>query len=89
MGGYADPVADLLCQGLYVGCRERHVHGQVDVHRRATGSVHFLHGPCKQGKPLAVNAELKVVGNSPTSFMSMDSTDSAVSSRFVLSWRKC
>lgn len=51
------------------------------------GSV--LHGPCKQRKPLTVNAELKVVGNSPTSFMSMDSTDSAVSSRFVLSWRKC
>jgi hypothetical protein len=51
------------------------------------GSV--LHGPCKQKKPLTINAELKVVGKSSASFMSMDSTDSAVSSKFVLSWRKC
>ncbi|MFC0114372.1 DUF4360 domain-containing protein [Kibdelosporangium aridum] len=48
-----------------------------------------LHGPCRQRKPLAVNAELRVVGKSATSFMTMDSTDSSVSSTFRLSWRKC
>lgn len=49
----------------------------------------ILHGPCRERKPLSVNAELKVVGKSATSFMTMDSTDSAVSSTFRLSWRKC
>ncbi|MFC5099442.1 DUF4360 domain-containing protein [Kibdelosporangium philippinense] len=48
-----------------------------------------LHGPCRQRKPLSINAELRVVGKSATTFMTMDSTDSSVSSTFRLSWRKC
>ncbi len=53
-GGYVDPLADLLGQSLYVGCRERDVHGQVDVHGRATEAArprpdpgHLLGGPAQ------------------------------------------
>ncbi|PWK81500.1 uncharacterized protein DUF4360 [Lentzea atacamensis] len=47
------------------------------------------HGPCKDRKPLTIEAELKVTGKGNTSFMTMDSTDSAVSTTFRLSWKKC
>ncbi|NKE56690.1 DUF4360 domain-containing protein [Lentzea sp. PSKA42] len=47
------------------------------------------HGPCKDRKPLTIEAELKVNGKGNTSFMSMDSTDSSVSTTFRLSWKKC
>jgi hypothetical protein len=47
------------------------------------------HGPCKDRKPLTIDAELKVTGKGNTSFMTMDSTDSAVSTTFRLSWKKC
>ena len=40
-------------------------------------------------KPLTITADLKLDGQSTTSFMTMDSTDGAVSSRFHLSWLKC
>lgn len=48
------------------------------------------HGPCKDRKPLTIEAELKVNGKgSATSFMTMDSTDSSVSTTFRLAWKKC
>ena len=47
------------------------------------------HGPCKERKPLTIEAELKVTGKGNTSFMTMDSTDSSVSTTFRLSWKKC
>ena len=48
------------------------------------------HGPCKDRKPLTIEAELKVTGKgSATSFMTMDSTDSSVSTTFRLAWKKC
>lgn len=47
------------------------------------------HGPCKDRKPLTVEAELKVTGKGNASFMTMDSTDSSVSTTFRLSWRRC
>lgn len=48
------------------------------------------HGPCKDRKPLTIEAELKVTGKgAATSFMTMDSTDSSVSTTFRLSWKKC
>ncbi|WP_434445273.1 DUF4360 domain-containing protein [Lentzea sp. E54] len=47
------------------------------------------HGPCRDRKPLTVEAELKVTGRGDGSFMTMDSTDSSVSTTFRLSWRKC
>lgn len=47
-----------------------------------------VHGPCKQKKPLRIVAELRVKGK-PGSFMSMDSTDSSVSAKFRLNWKKC
>lgn len=51
------------------------------------GSV--VHGPCKERRPLTINVELQVNGKSATSFMTMDSTDGSVSSKFRLSWLKC
>ncbi len=51
------------------------------------GSV--VHGPCKDRKPLTIKAELRVSGKAAESFMTMDSTDSSVSAKFKLSWRKC
>jgi hypothetical protein len=45
------------------------------------------HGPCKERKPLVIETELKVTGTG--SFMTMDSTDSSVSTTFRLSWKKC
>lgn len=47
------------------------------------------HGPCKDRKPLTIEAELKVTGKGNTSFMTMDSTDSSVSTTYRLSWKKC
>jgi hypothetical protein len=47
------------------------------------------HGPCKERKPLTVEAELKVTGKGSDSFMTMDSTDSSVTTTFRLSWKKC
>ncbi|MFS8103139.1 DUF4360 domain-containing protein [Lentzea alba] len=48
------------------------------------------HGPCKDKKPLTIEAELKVNGKgSATSFMTMDSTDSSVSTTFRVAWKKC
>lgn len=48
------------------------------------------HGPCKDRKPLVIETELKVTGKgSATSFMTMDSTDSSVSSTFRLAWKRC
>jgi len=48
------------------------------------------HGPCKDKKPLTIEAELKVTGKgAATSFMTMDSTDSSVSTTFRLQWKKC
>ncbi|SDP32250.1 DUF4360 domain-containing protein [Lentzea jiangxiensis] len=49
----------------------------------------IAHGPCKDRKPLTVETELKVTGKGPGSFLTMDSTDSSVSSTFRLSWKKC
>jgi hypothetical protein len=49
----------------------------------------IAHGPCRERRPLTINAELRVVGKSATSLMTMDSTDSSVSATFQLSWRKC
>jgi hypothetical protein len=51
------------------------------------GSV--VHGPCNDRKPLTITEDLKLDGQSATSFMTMDSTDGEVSSRFHLSWLKC
>ena len=48
-----------------------------------------VHGPCNDRKPLTITADLKLDGQSTTCFMTMDSTDGAVSSRFHLSWLKC
>jgi hypothetical protein len=48
-----------------------------------------VHGPCNDRKPLTITADLKLDGQSTTSFMTMDSTDGQVSSRFHLSWLKC
>ncbi len=45
------------------------------------------HGPCKDRKPLTVETELKVTGKG--SFMTMDSTDSSVSTTFRLAWKRC
>ena len=45
------------------------------------------HGPCKGRKPLTIEAELKVTGKA--GMMTMDSTDSSVSSTFRLSWQRC
>ena len=45
------------------------------------------HGSCQDRKPLVVETELKVTGAG--SFMTMDSTDSSVSTTFRLSWKKC
>ena len=47
------------------------------------------HGPCKDKKPLTVETELKLTGKGSGSFMTMDSTDSSVSTTFRLSWKKC
>ncbi|MCP2241518.1 DUF4360 domain-containing protein [Lentzea aerocolonigenes] len=47
------------------------------------------HGPCKDRKPLTVETELKVTGKGSGSFMTMDSTDSSVSTTYRLSWKKC
>ncbi|MEV6238320.1 DUF4360 domain-containing protein [Lentzea sp. NPDC051838] len=48
------------------------------------------HGPCKDKKPLTIEAELKVTGKGrDTSFMTMDSTDSSVSTTFRLAWKRC
>jgi hypothetical protein len=47
----------------------------------------LTHGPCKQKKPLRIVTELRIKGKS--GFMSMDSTDSSVSARFQLNWKKC
>jgi hypothetical protein len=47
------------------------------------------HGPCKDRKPLTIEAELKVNGKGTASFMTMDSTDSSVTTTFRLSWKKC
>jgi hypothetical protein len=47
------------------------------------------HGPCNDRKPLTIEAELKVTGKGNASFMTMDSTDSSVSTTFRLSWKKC
>ncbi|SES01384.1 protein of unknown function [Lentzea xinjiangensis] len=47
------------------------------------------HGPCKDRKPLTVEAELKVAGKGSASFMTMDSTDSSVSTTFRIAWKKC
>ena len=51
------------------------------------GSV--VHGPCNNPKPLTITADLKLDGQSANSFMTMDSTDGEVSSRFHLDWQKC
>jgi hypothetical protein len=51
------------------------------------GSV--VHGPCNARKPLTITADLRLDGQSAASFMTMDSTDGQVSSRFHLSWLKC
>ncbi|HEX7309518.1 DUF4360 domain-containing protein [Lentzea sp.] len=45
------------------------------------------HGPCKERKPLVVETEIKVLGKG--SLMTMDSTDSSVSSTYALSWTRC
>ncbi|MET9227740.1 DUF4360 domain-containing protein [Lentzea sp. NPDC003310] len=47
------------------------------------------HGPCRDRKPLVVETELKVTGKGAGSFLTMDSTDSSVSTTFRLSWKKC
>lgn len=47
----------------------------------------LVHGPCKQKKPLRIVVELRVKGKS--GFISMDSTDSSVSAKFKLNWKKC
>lgn len=47
------------------------------------------HGPCKDRKPLTIEAELKVNGKGTASFITMDSTDSSVTTTFRLSWKKC
>jgi hypothetical protein len=48
------------------------------------------HGPCKERRPLTIEAELKVAGKgSATSLMTLDSTDSSVSTTFRLSWQRC
>jgi hypothetical protein len=49
----------------------------------------ILHGPCRERRPLTIKVDLKVVGKSAGSMMTMDSTDSGVSAAFKLSWRKC
>ncbi|MET8757928.1 DUF4360 domain-containing protein [Lentzea sp. NPDC004782] len=48
-----------------------------------------VRGPCKDRKPLTIETELKVNGKGNTSFMTMDSTDSSVSTTYRLSWQKC
>lgn len=53
---------------------------------RPTGVVH---GPCKEKKPLTIDAELRVKAKDDTSFMSMDSTDSSVTTTYQLNWKKC
>lgn len=55
--------------------------------RPDAGSV--VHGPCNDRKPLTITADLKLDGRSASSFMTMDSTDGAVSARFHLSWLRC
>ncbi|KOV81746.1 DUF4360 domain-containing protein [Nocardia sp. NRRL S-836] len=48
------------------------------------------HGPCKDRKPLTVETELKVTGKgSATSLMTLDSTDSSVTTTLRLSWQRC
>ncbi|KJK46516.1 hypothetical protein UK23_23225 [Lentzea aerocolonigenes] len=47
------------------------------------------HGPCKDKKPLSIETELKVTGKRNVSFMTMDSTDSSVSTTYRLQWKKC
>ena len=48
-----------------------------------------LHGPCKEHRPLTITTELKVNGKSDGSFMTMDSADSNISEKFILTWTKC
>ena len=48
-----------------------------------------MHGPCTERKPLTITTELKLNGKTGASYMTMDSTDSSVSSKFRLSWLKC
>jgi hypothetical protein len=53
------------------------------------GAGTVVHGPCREHRPLTIKVELRVVGKSGTSFMTMDSTDGSASAKFRLSWQKC
>ncbi|GLZ31723.1 hypothetical protein Lesp02_39110 [Lentzea sp. NBRC 105346] len=55
--------------------------------RPSPGDV--IHGPCKEKKPLTIDAELRIKAKDDTSFITMDSTDSSVTATFKLSWKKC
>jgi hypothetical protein len=49
----------------------------------------IVHGPCKERRPLTITMDLKLDGQSASSVMTMDATDSSVSEKFLLSWQQC
>lgn len=59
-----------------------------------TGAGSIVHAPCGERRLFNINTELRVITSSTdskntTSFMSLDSTDASVSTKYHFSWKKC
>ncbi|MBP2329304.1 hypothetical protein JOF56_009689 [Kibdelosporangium banguiense] len=59
-----------------------------------TDVASIVYAPCGERRLFNINAELRVITSSAdfrktTSFMSMDSTDASVSTKYHFSWKKC
>jgi hypothetical protein len=51
----------------------------------------IVYAPCGEVRHLNINTELRVNSGSSqaASFMTMDSTDSSVSTKYQFSWKRC
>jgi hypothetical protein len=75
--------------------RTHNFHGPLSDNWQATDKTEvaaIVYAPCGERRHLNINTELRVnAGNSKhsTSFMTMDSTDSSVSTKYHFSWKRC
>ncbi|MBN6035380.1 DUF4360 domain-containing protein [Amycolatopsis sp. 195334CR] len=97
-GAYGSQRANYYFQGQSANATEVHPYnGPYSDNWQATDKTDFasiVYAPCGEVRHLNVNTELRVnVGTSDpkttTSFMSMDSTDGNVDTKYHFSWKKC
>lgn len=73
------------------------INGPVSNNWQATDKTavaSIVHAPCGERRLLNINTDLRVITSSAeskktTSFMSMDSTDADISTKYHISWKKC